>query len=195
MKNKDYLTPTQVANMLMVSPVTVRAWAQKGLLRADTTPGGHRRFRHQDVQDFARQHNLNLDNQDDNELRVLIIDDDAAFSGFLRDVLAEAGDTLITEIALDGFEAGRKIETFRPHIVLLDLMIPGLDGFQVCENLKSVDRTRAIRVVAMTGFYTEENVQRITASGAEACLSKPFSPVQLLQILGLEQKSSQGDVA
>lgn len=194
MKDKDYLTPTQVANMLMVSPVTVRAWAQKGMLPAETTPGGHRRFRYEDVRNFAAQHKLNLDKQNEPQ-RILIIDDDEAFAGFVREVLSTVDVPLVCETAPDGFEAGRKIETFRPHVLLLDLMMPGLDGFQVCERLKSVDKTRAIRVIAMTGFASEENVQRITACGAEACLSKPFSPVQLLAVLGLDRASDRGDVA
>lgn len=51
---KRYLTPNEVAEMLLVSPITVRQWAQRGLIRATTTPGGHRRFLKRDVESFAR---------------------------------------------------------------------------------------------------------------------------------------------
>ena len=53
--NKAYLTPNEVAELLMVSPITVRSWAQKGLLVAKVTPGGHRRFLKSDVERFVRE--------------------------------------------------------------------------------------------------------------------------------------------
>ena len=54
-KDRPYLTPTEVANWMMVSPITVRGWAQRNLLQAEVTPGGHRRFRREEVERFARQ--------------------------------------------------------------------------------------------------------------------------------------------
>ena len=56
----DILTPTEVAELLAVSPVTVRQWAQKGLIEARTTPGGHRRFTREAVIDFARRMAMTL---------------------------------------------------------------------------------------------------------------------------------------
>lgn len=183
---KKYLTPNEVAELLMVSPITVRQWAQKGEIDAMTTPGGHRRFLRDDLLRFAKERGLALAIPGETEKRILVVDDDEMFSGFLLELLKLAKPPVTTELAADGFEAGRKVQTFHPHIVLLDLMMPGLNGFEVCQRLKSDPSTRAIRVIAMTGFSTAENEQRILTAGAEACLAKPFDRRVLFQTIGLD---------
>ena len=90
---------------MMVSPVTVRGWAHKGLLQAEATPGGHRRFRYEEVERFSRQWNP-VGNQ--GPLRVLIVDDDRAIVGFLRELLEGGAHQTVVEAAYDGFDAGRK---------------------------------------------------------------------------------------
>src|ERR1700677_3244047 len=75
-RRADYLTPTEVADRLLVATVTVRLWANKGLLPSVTTLGGHRRFRAQDVEAFAAHHQTRRPGA----TRVLIIDDDPEFS-------------------------------------------------------------------------------------------------------------------
>ena len=84
---KGYLTPREVADLLMVSPITVRQWAQKGWLEAQTTPGGHRRFLHRHVELFARNRGLTLNQGGDDSTRILIVDDDEQISGFLVEAI------------------------------------------------------------------------------------------------------------
>src|SRR6201985_3192084 len=115
-KQKTPLTPNEVAELLMVHPVTVRQWAARGLLRSLTTPGGHRRFLLSDVEEFARSRGatpaaLHSGRPD----RVLIVDDDAPFTRFVAELIREHDPLVETEIASDGFEAGVKVEQFRPH--------------------------------------------------------------------------------
>ena len=182
---KGYLTPREVADLLMVSPITVRQWAQKGWLEAQTTPGGHRRFLHRHVELFARHRGLTLNHGVDDTSRVLIVDDDEQFSRFLVEALSGLAETVTIEVAQSGFEAGQKIHTFTPHIVLLDLMMPGLDGFAVCRQIKENPATRGIDVIAITGFHTRENVDRIVSVGARACLGKPVDLEVLTREMGL----------
>ena len=189
-KDKEYLTPNEVAKLLMVSPITVRQWAQKGELTAMTTPGGHRRFLREDLLRFARRRGLALAIPDDASQRVLIVDDHDVFAQSLGDLLELTDPPLMTEIACDGFEAGRKIQTFQPHIILLDLMMPGMNGFEVCERLKDDPSTKAIRVIGMTGYFSAENKARIMSAGAESCLLKPFDRATLLAVIGVEAKES-----
>lgn len=185
-KDKEYLTPNEVAKLLMVSPITVRQWAQKGELTAMTTPGGHRRFRRADLLRFAKQRGLALAIHDDSSQRVLIVDDHDVFARSLVEHLDSTVPTVVTELASDSFEAGRKIQTFKPHIVLLDLMMPGMNGFEVCHRLKSDPSTKAIRVIGMTGDFSADNKARIMATGAETCLLKPFDRATLLAVIGLD---------
>ena len=182
-KPATYLTPTDVAKLLMVSPVTVRQWAQKGELKALTTPGGHRRFQYQDVVQFARSRNIALRPPEGSVRRILVVDDDDTFAKLLIRLCHELPDEVVTERAYDGFQAGQKVHSFKPHIILLDLMMPGLNGIDVCHSLKSDPATKSIRIITMTGFATEENVKRALDAGAETCLSKPFDIDELLKAL------------
>jgi len=184
-EEKSYLTPGEVAELLMVSSAAVRRWAAEGDLKALTTPGGHRRFLPKDVEQFARQRNITMTTSCDESLRVLIVDDDKQFSGYLLKMLGKYPEKIMPDLANNGFEAGIKIHEFNPDIVLLDLMMPGMDGFQVCEILKSDRTTKNIRVFAMTGYPSADNKERILAAGAEECLSKPIKKSALLELLGV----------
>ena len=194
-KQKSYLTPIEVAELLMVSPVTVRQWAQKGLLSAETTPGGHRRFLRREVERFARQRGLALQPPDGDTLRILIVDDDKLVAESLEALFQEiTGNQVTAKVAYDGFDAGQKILSFQPHVVLLDLVMPGLDGFQVCARLKADPTTKAARIIAMTAFPSRDNVRRILEAGAEICLSKPLDIDVLLETIGLQTKSLTGNL-
>jgi excisionase family DNA binding protein len=190
-KQKTHLTPTEVAELLMVNPVTVRQWAARGLLRSLTTPGGHRRFLLSDVEEFARSRGATpAARQSGRPERILIVDDDVNLSRLLQEVIQRRDANVKTEIARDGFEAGVKVESFRPHALVLDLMMPGIDGFEVCRRLRARPTLSHIRIVAVTGFASPENVDRILAAGADACLEKPIDSERLLEELGLAQKAA-----
>ena len=182
---KSYFTPAEVAEMLMVSPITVRKWAQDGELKAVTTPGGHRRFKWADIQDFSKKRELKLLTVSNKKINLLIVDDDRTLSGYLAEVFSIYSDFINVELANDGFEAGVKLESFRPDIILLDLMMPGIDGVTVCQQIKNNPENAAIRIIAMTGFHTPENEQRIINAGAEVCLKKPIDKQLLLELTGL----------
>ncbi len=184
LKNKPYLTPIEVAQWMMVSPVTVRGWAQKGLLQAEVTPGGHRRFRYEEVARFARQWKPRGHK---GPLRVLIVDDDRAVIGFLKELLEGGKHPVVVETASDGFEAGRKAHTFSPDIVLLDLMMPGIKGDEVCRQIKQKTGLAPVRVIAMSGNLSAENEAQLLAAGADACLSKPIDTARLYKVMGLER--------
>ena len=188
---KDYFTPNEVAQLFLVSPVTVRQWAQKGLLRAALTAGGHRRFLRQDLISFAQERGLTLNWLVRGKTRILIVDDDALLTPFLYEFLEGRPGIDAVDVAANGFEAGRKVHSFRPNLMLLDLMMPGMDGFTVCGNLKADPSTRNIRVLAMTGYPSAENIDLILRAGAEVCLEKPVDTDRLLDLLRLEHR--QGD--
>jgi excisionase family DNA binding protein len=182
-KAKPYLTPNEVAQWMMVSPITVRGWAQKGLLQAEVTPGGHRRFRREEVERFARQWNP-AGNK--GPLRILIVDDDRAVVGFLKELLQGGGHPVEVDTAYDGFDAGHKVHAFMPDIVLLDLMMPGIKGTEVCRQIKQMPGHAEVRVIAMTGHLSPENEAELLAAGAECCFAKPIDTARLLKQIGLE---------
>jgi excisionase family DNA binding protein len=186
LRQKTHLTPNEVAQLLMVNPVTVRQWAARGLLRSLTTPGGHRRFRLSDVEEFARSRGATPASRSSGRPdRVLIVDDDPQLGRFIADLVRTRDAHVETEIAVDGFDAGSKVESFRPHVLVLDLTMPGVDGQEVCRRLRARPTLNHIRIVALTGMGGNESAQGILAAGANACLSKPLNEEQLLTELGL----------
>jgi len=179
---KKYLTPKEVAEMLRVSPITLRQWAQKGMLSFTTTAGGHRRYVAKDVETFKDSYGIES-HAAASSPRILIVDDDDSVRDMLIDMISEDIENSEIESATDGFDAGSKVQSFKPDIVLLDLMMPGLNGIEVCKRLKNNELTRDIRVIAMTGYPSEENIREIIDAGAECCLSKPFRRTTLREIL------------
>lgn len=180
------LTPNQVAEALNVAAVTVRQWAQKGILAAQVTAGGHRRFEVAAVVEFARARGMTLGGEllTSSANRVLVVDDDEQFNGFLCELLRSQQPQLDIASAYDGFDAGRMVQRHQPALVLLDIMMPGLDGVEVCRRLRGDPDTENVRIIAMTGHFTEALEARVLAVGAECLLRKPFSVEELFLACG-----------
>ena len=190
MSKKIWLTPNEVAELLLVSPVTVRQWAQKGLLPARTTPGGHRRFSMEAVRQFAIREGMASRLKGEASRCILVVDDDEQLNRFLVELFRSKYQGAFVDSAFDGYEAGSKVQQVNPDVVLLDLMMPGMDGFQVCERLKTDVDTMHIHVVAMSGFYSEENEGRIMSVGADKFLRKPFSNAEVIEACGFSSANS-----
>jgi len=195
MDDKQFLTPTEVAKLLLVSPITVRQWAQKGMLQAQMTPGGHRRFELDVVKQFAKQKGLQATFPATDKPRFLIVDDDKQVNSFLVELLKTKDENLEIETAFDGFEAGMKIQKIKPDIILMDLMMPGMDGFEVCRMIKNNPDTAHIRLIAMTGYHSADNIQKIMATGAEKCIAKPIDVIQLFSVIGFDSMSQYANAS
>lgn len=180
---RPWLTPSEVAALMKVSPITVRGWSQRGLLEADITPGGHRRYNREVVERFQRTW---TPNSNKGPIRILIVDDDVALVGFLSELLGDQDSKTIIETATDGFEAGQKVLTFRPDVVLMDQMMPGAKGTEVCRRIKALPGNAPIRVLAMSGYLTPEVERELLEAGAERCFAKPLDTALLLQTIGIE---------
>ena len=87
---------------------------------------------------------------------------------------------------MDGFEAGQKVLTFRPDVVLLDQLMPGIKGTDVCRRIKALPGNAPIRVLAMSGNLTPEVEKELLEAGAEHCFAKPLNTTLLLQTLGID---------
>ena len=171
-KDKQILTPNQVAEMLMVSPAAVRQWASKGELSALTTPGGHRRFKMADVVAFAQNRGMSLHSHLE-DISVLIVDDDVQYANYLKEIISLHDERIKVRVAHDGFEAGKLVQSFRPDLIYLDLRMPTMDGFETCKRLKEDPETESIRIICMTGYEEAKDEEVVLGYGAEACLSKP----------------------
>jgi CheY-like chemotaxis protein len=163
--------------MMGVSPITVRSWVNRGWLQATTTPGGHRRFTRQDVAALAAR-------QEPRPPRMLVVDDDSHFRGYLVELLGELVPGAEIAQAADGFEAGIMVSEFLPDVVLLDQSMPGLKGASVCRRIRSVPQLAGVRVIGITGHLDRGVEQEMLAAGAERVLHKPLDVAALRDALG-----------
>ena len=189
MRDKSVFTTFDAAKLCHVSPLSIINWVNAGRLPAFRTPGGHRRIRREDLVKFMRDNGMPIPEElreGSGRPRVLVVDDEASIREVLSEHLSGRSQPYEVMTAADGFEAGRLVATFRPDVVLLDLRMPGMDGFQVCRTIKADPETSSTVVIAMTGYYTPETEARILECGAMRCLAKPIEPSALAtQIDGL----------
>lgn len=113
--------------------------------------------------------------------QVLVVDDDPAIRQLVTDLLEIYGYEVRT--AVDGLDALREIELLRPDCVLLDVMMPGLDGFSVLERIRAREDAPTLPVVMLTAAADDASAWRAWTGGVDYFLAKPFQPDQLLQFL------------
>lgn len=184
-----YMTTFTVAETLGVSPPTVVNWVNSGLLPAHRTPGGHRRIAREDLRQFAIQHDYPLPSDFDDALpseevevpnaargaptRVLVVDDALDFCTLVREFLLLRGRYEV-EVADSGFAAGYAVAQFKPHVILMDIDMPGMDGFEAMRRLQADAETRTIPVIACTAFLDTRTAERIQRGAFAGHLSKPL---------------------
>lgn len=183
--HRKYLTTHQAASRLMVAPVTLRQWAQKGLLASVSTAGGHRRFMLDEIRRFATAHGIPFDEDEPKRLCVLVVDDDLAHADLISHLILAAVPAARVEIAANGFDAGVLAESLQPSIVVLDINMPLMDGIEVCRRLRARAATAGARIVVHSGHLTPENVVAVREAGADAWLEKGATREEILQALGL----------
>jgi len=186
-----HLTTRQAAAHCRVSIPTLRRWIRAGDLHAYLTPGGHRRIDLDEFQRFlAAQGRPPYPAGAGARTRLLIVDDEPLVVAMLVDLLS--GGPFTVETATDGYEALVKVGTFRPAVIILDAVLPGLDGVEACRCLRRLPETRDIRILGVTGHPSVAPVLR--GAGADACVSKPLDPnlvVRELERLAASTRTSQ----
>jgi excisionase family DNA binding protein len=176
------LSTFAIAQMLHVDPGSVANWIDQGLLKAHRTPGGHRRVATEDLIDFLRKHKMPIPPElGADPPRILIVDDEPGITQLIAKAVKAALPEWEVMEAHDGFRAGTIIAGRRPDVVVLDLRMPGMDGYEVCRLIKSQQTTKQAEVLAMTAYPSPENEQRILECGARVCLRKPLDMEALLQ--------------
>lgn len=168
-----FMTPSEVAKRLGVSPITVRSWVNKGWLVSTVTPGGHRRFLWKDVEQFKAKRLK--EKARETVCRILVVDDDAHFRAFMIEALAILIPDAEIREAVDGFQAGTAVAEFRPDLVMLDYSMPGMNGASVCRQIKSSEIYSSTRVIAMTGYADLTIQAELKDAGADGLLPKPVS--------------------
>jgi CheY-like chemotaxis protein len=185
---------------------TIRYYTDIGLLKAAmTTEGGHRLYEEIPTMDrlgkikkmVAKGMTLpEIQTHIDEEMstkKILVVDDEPDIVDFIRDLLVIAIPHKL-ETANDGFSAGRLVQQFQPDLVVLDLLLPGVDGFQVCKAIREDPETKGVKILAVTGYDSPDIRQKILDSGADDYLGKPLDYQQTLdkicKLLGVTAKGA-----
>ena len=176
MKDRSLLTSGEVAAHCCVSYETVNQWIKSGKLKAYTTPGRHYRIQINDFRKFLKEHHLPpLEAPRADRFKILIVDDEPRVVRTIARLFTNTDKYEVTT-AFDGFEAGIKVAQFQPDLVILDLILPNVDGFKVCQQIKSNPETQHIAILVVTGYSSDENMQKALECGADYCMAKPFHP-------------------
>jgi len=165
----QYLTTGEVARRCQVSLGTVKNWIEAGKLEAFRTPGGHFRIRSSVLKRFQTAFGFPLPEE---QPRILVVDDEAQFLEVALETLRDLLPSARVDGAAGGYEALLKIGSFQPHVLLLDLRMPELDGFEVCRRVKAAPETRTTKIVAVTALEDEEAKATALACGADVFVSK-----------------------
>ena len=173
--DKEIFTVPQAAKYCAIGRVTLWKYVKSGELKASLTPGGHYRILKKELEAFARKKGMYplASYHPPNKNKILIVDDDDQIRRLFTEILRI--HKYETDTASDGFEAGVKIVEFKPDVIILDLFMPGMDGFEVCRRLKEDPGKADIKILIFTGRDSEENKERIMALGADDYLVKPVS--------------------
>jgi CheY-like chemotaxis protein len=180
MKKKAYGTYT-IAKICHVMPSTVGRWIQEGKLPSFTTGGGHRRVWDSDLSVFLKSHNIPLPPGLDAipSSTVLIVDDEPIVRRLIRKIVNNEFSNIEVAEAEDGFEAGQKVVTLAPCLVILDLKLPGINGLKVCRLIRKDSSLSRVKVLAISGHYTQDARDSALAAGADDFMGKPFESKEL----------------
>lgn len=182
-KTQKLYTTHEVAKLLGVTPITVIRWIESGKFKCYTTVGGHRRIGHDELGRFARAYNLPWRGDEEVEKRVeyvvLSVDDEPDMLEMEQDMLSGLPDLKLISVS-NGFSAGAKLVEERPDLVLLDFLMPELDGFEFCRFVREDPRFKDLPIVAVTGLKSDLDIRKIKEAGVTELLSKPFSAQVLI---------------
>ena len=192
---EDVLTVFKASKYCGVSPQTIINWVESGHIKAYKTVGGHRRIKKLDLEEFMRQQGIPIPDEAlpgarvaDDRKRILVVDDDPIIVETIVQALEEDEHNYELISASDGFEAGLQVNHFSPHLIILDIMMPDIKGFEVCQKIKNSPETCDIKIIVLSAYLDEEKFKIMKANGADVCFSKPLPLPQLkkevAQLLG-----------
>ncbi len=178
-KMKDLFTTGEAAEICRVSQQTIIRCFDAGRLEGYRIPGSKfRRIPRHSLVKFMKGNNIPLDNLDTVKKNVLIVDDDAEIVELIADVLVRDGRFEI-KTASSGYDAGIWTQQFRPDLILLDYMLPDVNGNIVCQTIRKNPEFENIRIIIVSGVIKQDEIDLLLKSGAEDFIKKPFNIAEL----------------
>jgi len=177
---KDLFTTGEAAEVCRVSQQTIIRCFDSGRLEGFRVPGSRfRRIPRQSLVKFMRDNKIPLDAIESGKRKILIVDDDVEIVELLVDVLERDG-RFETKTASSGYEAGIVTQQFRPELILLDYMLPDVNGNVVCQTIKRNPEFENIKIIIVSGVVKQDEISQLLKSGAEDFIRKPFDIAELI---------------
>jgi len=178
-QEKMIYTTHEVSRLLHVNPRSVINWIDQNLLPSYRTPGGHRRIRRDDLLSFLRKHQIPTPASliDGGNFSMLIVDDEDEIAEIIKTYFTRVGGFEIS-VASDGITALLEVGRAKPDLLILDIMIPGVDGVEVCRRIKAGPAASTV-IIAISG--QQEMEKRILQAGADVFMTKPLDLEKLNQ--------------
>lgn len=181
MTMKSFFTMSEAARVCSVDRSTMHRWVTANKIKAFCTPGGHKRILSEDLKQWLDEHQYPYDANLflNNKAKILIVDDDESIRILLESILK--GIFVELDFAEDGFEAGKKLIQFKPDLIILDLFMPQMNGFDVCKKVKSDPETKHTKILILSGHGTPENKEKAFSLGADGFMDKPCTNKEVLE--------------
>lgn len=195
--DKKIFTTGEAADLCKVSQQTIIRCFDSGRLQGFRVPGSKfRRIPRDELIRFMQANGIPTDVLDAGRRRVLVVDDDEKILEVFRDLLDRDG-RFEFQTATTGYDAGMLTEQFRPHLIILDYMLPDVNGNVVCQRLKENPATRDTAIIFVSGVINEHEIKSLLSAGGDAFLKKPFRIEDLLdkmtELLGMTADTAESE--
>jgi excisionase family DNA binding protein len=172
---KELFTTGEAAQICKVSQQTIIRCFDSGRLDGFRVPGSKfRRISRQNLIKFMKENNIPMEAIESGKKKVLIVDDDAEIIELMTEVFARDGRFDI-KTATSGYEAGISTEQFRPDLILLDYMLPDVNGNVVCQTIRNNPEFENIKIIIVSGVIKQDEIEQLLKSGAQDFIKKPFN--------------------
>jgi excisionase family DNA binding protein len=177
---KTVFTTGEAAKICKVSQQTIIRCFDNGQLKGFRVPGSRfRRIPREMLYKFMKDNGIPTDALESGKRKVLLVDDDNELVELMNKVLEEDGRFEV-RIASNGFDAGMMVKEYRPDLIVLDVMLPDINGKEVCHRVRADDTLEDVRILCISGMIEEDKIQELRLSGADDFLHKPFDIEELI---------------
>jgi excisionase family DNA binding protein len=177
---KELFTTGEAADICRVSQQTIIRCFDSGRLEGFRVPGSRfRRIPRNSLMKFMRDNSIPLDGLESGKKKVLVVDDDAEIVDLLVEVLTRDGRFEV-KTAASGYEAGIQTQRFRPDCILLDYMLPDVNGNVVCHTIRRNPEFENIKIIIVSGIIKQDEIDQLLKSGAQDFIKKPFDISDLI---------------
>ena len=178
---KTIFTTGEVAEVCNVSQQTVIRCFDSGRLKGFRVPGSRfRRIPRESLVQFMKDNNIPLDNLESGKKRVLVVDDDPDIVSMLTELLERDGRFEV-QTASTGYDAGMLTQKFRPDVIILDYMLPDINGNVVCQTIRANPDLEHVRIIIVSGVVNRQEVDVLLSDGADDFMKKPFDIDRLIE--------------